>query len=272
MHPVLLKIGSLEIPSYGVLVAGAFLAAAIYLQSQRRRAGLSEEQIQQVLLWALLSGILGAKIFYVALSWDYFAAKPWRVLTEFSYGFVFYGGFAGAVLGAWLFAERGGFSFLRLADLGAPATALAHAIGRLGCLAAGCCYGRPTGFFWGVRFSHPQSLVDPRWADIPLHPTQLYESVFNFGLFLFLHFYGLRSKRSREEWEQERYGRTFVCYVILYALGRAAVEFFRGDDRGGFWLGLSPAQWMSAAAILAGIGFLLGRARTFRSSAGPLDT
>ena len=124
--------------------------------------------------------------------------------------------------------------FFRVADYAFTALALGHGIGRLGCLAAGCCYGRYTDLPWGVALA----------GDLSRHPTQVYEALLNFALFGFLAGYALpRVKDGR--WQS---GGVLLCYVMGYALLRFVVEFFRGDDRGASWAGLSPSQWLAPSA------------------------
>ena len=238
MHPVLLSLGPLEIPTYGVLVAVAWLTGVRWLTSRRGELGLSEDELWSIVYWVFAGAFVGGKLLYFIVSPD---SLSWS-LEALRYGFVFYGGLAGTIAaGAWQ-CRRRGFPFFRVADYAVAALALGHGIGRLGCLAAGCCYGRHTELPWGVALA----------GDPSRHPTQVYEALLNFVLFGFLAGYALpRVKDGR--W---RSGRVLLCYAMGYALLRYVVEFFRGDDRGALWAGQSPSQWLallSAAAALAAL-------------------
>ncbi len=113
---------------------------------------------------------------------------------------------------------------------------MGHALGRIGCFLAGCCYGKPTTLPWGVRFTDPHALVAPELLNVPLHPTQLYEAGFNFLFFLLLHYVSQKPHKD---------GKILVLYVWCYALMRFGIEFLRGDFRGGFLWGMSPSQVIS---------------------------
>ena len=142
---------------------------------------------------------------------------------------------------------------LKTSDFLIVAVPLGHALGRVGCFLAGCCYGKPTTLPWGVRFTNPHTLVPPELMGVPLHPTQLYEAALNFALFLLLHY---ASKKPHKD------GKILVEYVLCYAVMRFALEFLRGDFRGGFLLGLSPSQviclGIAGAAIFIWARFLRG--------------
>ena len=145
-------------------------------------------------------------------------------------------------MAGWIVQRRKKFSFARVADYFGVALPLGHAIGRLGCLAAGCCYGRHTALPWGISLA----------GDPSRHPTQVYESLACFAIAGIVARFGLPLVRDGR-W---RRGAAFLLYVALYALARFGVEALRGDDRGGSWLGLSPSQWgafilLAAAAVLS---------------------
>ncbi|MEK7390025.1 MAG: prolipoprotein diacylglyceryl transferase [Elusimicrobiota bacterium] len=236
MHPVLLNIGAFELPTYGVFVAVAWLAGVRWLSARRREMGLSEDELWSLIYWIFAGAFFGGKLFYLALSPD-----PWSwSISSLRYGFVFYGGLAGTLMAGWWWCRRQGRSFYRTADYTLTALAMGHGIGRLGCLAAGCCYGRHADVPWAVAMA----------GDLARHPTQLYEALLNFVLFALLSRFAIPRVRDGR-WPP---GSALWCYVLGYALLRFCIEFFRGDDRGSFHAGLSPSQWvalMSATAVLA---------------------
>lgn len=246
MYPYLFSIAGFRVATYGFFVAFGYIAGVIYL---RRNASLRIEpdKFWNLIFAILVGAILGGKIFYAAAFWDDFGytfiERITNVIKDFRYGFVFYGGFTGAVLAGFVYARRISIPFWETADFAAPAIALGHSIGRLGCLAAGCCHGSPTTMPWAIVFNNPRCLVDERYLGVGLHPTQLYESLGNFALFLLLHYCLGSSTRKK--------GAVILLYTAGYAVLRFMVEFYRGDDRGNPILMLSQAQFISVLCIIA---------------------
>lgn len=231
MFPTLLRVGSFELSTYGVLVAAGYAAGIWWLSRRRGEMGLSEDAFWDLVYWLFGGALVGGKLVYAAVERD--VTLLWRDLR---YGFVFYGGFAGAALAGWIACLRKGLSFRRLSDHFGVALPLGHAVGRLGCLAAGCCYGRHTALPWGL----------PMAGDPSRHPTQVYESLANLAVAAVVARAGLPRVRDGR-W---RAGSAFALYAALYAGARFAIEFLRDDARGAFALGLSPSQWIAAAALL----------------------
>lgn len=258
MHPDLIEIGGLRIAWFGVLMALAFLAGGVVLTRELRRKGENSEAAWSLVGWAVLGGILGAKLYYLLLNWPETVADPKAALLSRA-GLVWYGGFFAAVaLVLWrLHRERR--PMLLYADAFAPALALAYGVGRLGCFIAGDDYGLPTNLPWGVAFPNglPPSTaynlrtqfgvaVDPSVPDstlLAVHPTQLYEVALTLLLFAVLW-------RLRHRWTQR--GRLFFCYLSLAGIERLIVEAFRAkDDR--FFGSFTLAQVLSVALILVGV-------------------
>jgi phosphatidylglycerol:prolipoprotein diacylglycerol transferase len=257
MHPILFHAGSFKLPGYGLMVAFGYIAAVLYLFRNQDGSALSREQTADLIFYPALSGILGAKALFAATYWEILGtdttSRLISLLETFPYGFVFYGGFAAGAAAFFLYCRLKKLDFLAAADYFAPALALAHGFGRLGCFLAGCCYGRPSQTPFSVVFMDPMCEVPQMYLGVPLHPAQLYEAAGNFLIFGGL--VGLaRSKKA------PRTGLVFAAYMASYSTLRFSVEFLRGDDRGGEWMGLSPAQLASlivAAAALALIRNLL---------------
>ena len=240
MFPTLLRLGSFELSTYGVLVAAAYLVGISWLHSRRKEMGLSEDVFWDLIYWLFGGALLGGKIAFAVVERD--VSRLW---SDLRYGFVFYGGLLGSLLAGWIVQHRKGFSYARVADYFGVALPLGHAIGRLGCLAAGCCYGRHTDAPWGVALA----------GDPSRHPTQLYESAACFAVAAIVFGVGL----PRVQDGRWRRGSAFLLYAALYGVARFVVEAFRGDDRGGLWLGLSFSQWASLAVLAAAFAASLRR-------------
>lgn len=249
MFPVLFKIGPLTLHAYGAMVALGFYLGYRWMLFQGRRHGLSEDQVSALAWTCMLAGLAGARLLYVAFNPGHYLSAPWEIFKIWEGGLVWYGGLlAGAGAGV-LWLRRRKISVPLAADVTAPALALAHAVGRLGCFLAGCCYGRECALPWAVTFRHPDTLAP---SGIPLHPAQLYEAALDLLLFALL------ARRPVGS------GRTAVLYIGGYSLARLTVEFFRGDERGPVWLSLTSTQWIAVlglGAALAGWTVLSRRTR-----------
>lgn len=242
MHKVAFQLGGLTIHWYGVLVAMGFLAALWTASRRAPRAGISPEIIVDMGPWLMLGAIAGARALYVISYWrEHFANQPWREIFMVHHGgLVFYGGLIGASLATVIFTRMRRLSLWTMADVLAPSIALGHAFGRIGCLMNGCCYGRPTGLPWGICFP-----PDHATGGIPVHPTQVYEALLNFGIYLLLA-WRYRARRFP--------GQIFALYLILYAVIRLFVEVFRGDYPIRYLGGVAtPAQLLSVGILALGL-------------------
>lgn len=244
MHPILFAIGPITIYTYGVALALAFvISLAVARHEARTRlngvAPLSDAALLDWGCWVMVGGVLGGRLLYVLLNWEVYRANPLEVFALWHGGLVWYGGLAGGLLAQARFVSRRKLNFLRVTDQVIPAVALGHAIGRLGCFANGCCYGRPTTSWWGVAFpGHPTAVV----------PTQLIESVGLVALFVIL-------RMAQRVSVLKRPGALFGLYLIGYGLLRWVVEGWRGDQPV-MWHSLTLAQLISLGLILLGLWFL----------------
>jgi phosphatidylglycerol---prolipoprotein diacylglyceryl transferase len=258
MHPKLLtlpafdllgrNIGPLTLHTYGVLLAIAFITGLWVASRQAKRSGLDAARVTDMAVYVLIAGLVGAKVLLVVVEWGYYARNPRELLSILQSGGVFYGGLLGAFPVAWWYARKHALPPWRTADALAPAVAIGQAIGRLGCFCAGCCYGRPAEVPWAVTFrdSYASRTVGTP-LDTPMHPTQIYESLACLAIFLVL----LRLARSK------RFdGQVTLAYVLLYAVARFVIEFFRGDAVRGTVFGgwLSTSQFI---ALLTAVGVAL---------------
>lgn len=246
MHPILFKIGPFTLHTYGLLISTGVLLAVALAVRQARREGEDPQKMLDLAFYLLLASIVGSRLLYVLISYSDYLVRPWAIFKLWEGGLVFYGGFVLALMvGIW-YLDRHRLPLWKTADIWAAPLALGHAVGRLGCFAAGCCYGKPTGVPWAVTFTDPQSLAI---LGVPLHPVQLYEAFANLLLFIFLCLY--RPYRRFE-------GQIFWLYVLVYSVIRFVLEFFRGDLRGFFIPSyLSTSQGFSMVFAAASLVMLL---------------
>src|SRR6202167_3915233 len=222
MHPILFHIGGINIYSYGVLVATGVLAGLWWARQDAPRAGLDPDKIWNMGSYTVLVALLLAKVWVILSDWDYYVANPRDIfsLNTFQSGGTFYGGIVGAILMIVLYSYFQKMPLLPVMDTIVAGVPLGHGIGRLGCFAAGCCYGKPTSVAWGVVFTNPAA---EQLAGTPLgvhlHPTQLYEAAAEFLNFLILVWIGKRQRFT---------GQIIATYFLLYGLERGTIEFLRG--------------------------------------------
>lgn len=248
MHPVLFTFGPFTVYTYGVLVAGGFIAGLWYAHWQAPRAGLDPRKIWNLGIYGILVALAVSKLWLVFSNLEYYIAYPRAIfsLATLESGGVFYGGVIGGVAWVLFYTRYQKMPFLSVLDVSAAGVALGHGIGRLGCFAAGCCYGKPTAMPWGVTFtSSAAARLSGTPLHVALHPTQLYESGAEFLNFLILIWLGARQRFS---------GQLIGAYFILYGVERGTIEFFRGDPGRTmmFHDSVSLMQIVSVGLILTG--------------------
>jgi phosphatidylglycerol---prolipoprotein diacylglyceryl transferase len=238
---------NLSLPTYGVLLATAFLAALWLALRGAQRNGLARDAMLDLWIAALVSGILGAKILLYILDYKYYLANPRAILSGLQSAGVFYGGLIAAIGTCLIMIVRRGLPGWVVADITAPSIALGQSIGRLGCFAAGCCYGKESSLPWAVTFTDEEAhRLTGVPLDVPLHPSQLYLSAADLALFVILL---LISRRKRYD------GQVFLWYLLLYAVLRGTLEFTRGDPRGEI-LGYSTSQIIAVVAGLVALALM----------------
>jgi phosphatidylglycerol:prolipoprotein diacylglycerol transferase len=222
------------------------------------RAGLSAEKVTNLAVYCAISGVLGAKLFMFLFDFRYYWQNPGEIFTisTLQAAGVFHGGFIAALIVAALYMRQQKLPVLQTMDIFAPGVAIGQAIGRLGCFAAGCCWGRECDLPWGVRFR--SDFAAPVPLDKPLHPVQLYESFCNFLLFALLYKLCQRSHRP---------GQIIGLYLVVYSTVRFCVEFFRNHEQS-LVFDLSLTQWISLALLTLGAVIL----RSTREVQGKLVT
>lgn len=246
MKPIALNLGSFAVHWYGVLLALGFLAGLWTASRRAAKTGIAAEKVFDIGPWLIIGGIVGARILYVITYWDRLMRDPlypqaaWtEIFMVQRGGLVFYGGLIGATLAGIIFARLKKIPVWKLADILAPSLALGYAIGRIGCLMNGCCYGRECHLPWAITF--PPA---PDMPATPVHPTQIYESLLNLLLSFALAW--LFKKRRFD-------GQIFAIYLMCYAVARSFVELFRGDySATHLHGGLTPAHMVSIGIFAAG--------------------
>jgi phosphatidylglycerol---prolipoprotein diacylglyceryl transferase len=251
VFPRLFQIGSFNVPTYGLLVSLGVLVGLWISVRNSSKQGIDPEDAWNFGILVVLSGIVGAKILYIINDWSTYVANPKEIfsLSTLQAGGVFSGGLIGALIAAVWYIRKQHMPALATCDAFAPGLAMGHAIGRLGCFAAGCCYGKPTTHFWGVTFHNPlaASLVGTPLG-IPLEPTQLFESAVELANFFILMWMLKRRKFD---------GQVFGAYLILYGVARFFLEFIRDDPgRGSVFGGLMSGTQLIAICLVVLGGFL----------------
>jgi phosphatidylglycerol:prolipoprotein diacylglycerol transferase len=259
MLPELYRIPGIDYPiaSYGLVLVLAFVCAILLAVRLAGRDGIDRKQAYDLALYTIGASLIGSKL--LMLVTEPWLLQPDRLMSRefWSSGGVYFGGFLGAVAGSVLLARTYRICWWRLADAFAAPIALGQAIGRLGCFAAGCCWGTPTSAWCGVQFTPAAHSNTGVPIDVHLHPVQLYESAASLlimGLLLLI-------------WSRRRQvGQVILSYMILYGAARFVIEFWRDDPRGnilGFTTltGLSTSQLIGIACVLVGIAGMLGLRR-----------
>lgn len=261
MHPILFEVAGIPVYTYGVLLAAAYLLGLQFALVRARARGLNPNQVMDLGIWIIVSALVGAKLLLLIVDRDKFGWSAAELLNLLRSGGVFYGGLIAAVVVALWYLWKHRMPVWTVTDVFAPGIALGHVLGRLGCLLAGCCFGRPTDVPWAITFHNEfarQNVGTP--LGIPLHPTQLYEAGAELLILLFL----LATERKGRPYP----GRTFWSYMLFYGISRFVIEFYRGDPRG--MVGsFSTSQFVSMLIVPLSLVMLVYLAR--RSGSDPAN-
>ena len=260
MHPILFHtdlFGILSEPwslhTYGLLIATGFLLAMVLAKRQAEREGEDPERIVDLAFYLLLAGLVGARIVFILTKLDEYIHNPLEIVMFWRGGLVWYGGFIAAALYVWYYAKQNRLPYFKYVDIMIPYMALAHAFGRLGCLAAGCCFGKPTDLPWGIVFPNgsmahqaqqSSGLVGIADHALAIHPTQLYEAGAEMSMFWLL-LLVRRNKRFN--------GQLFLMWLAAYPILRSTIEMFRGDKERGVYYIMSTSQYISIFVALAAV-------------------
>lgn len=228
-----------QLPTYIVVISLIYTTHLFWLVHRSQKFDFERNRVLDVAMGVMIGGFVGARLLHVL--WEepaYYWQDPMRIFYFWQGGFVFFGGFVGAVAaGLWVIRHDRKF-WPRWLDLFAPLVASGYALGRLSCLAAGCCYGKKTDVPWCIIF--PYGVEAP--AGICLHPTQIYAFLWEAGVLGILLF--LERKKSL------KVGQLFYIWLALHGVGRIWQEFFRADFRGLIFMGLSISTVIAAILFL----------------------
>lgn len=254
MLPILIKIGPITIRTYGFMFAMGVLLGLLVALKLAKREGIERNQYTDYIFYMMIASLLGAKLLLLVTNLGYYLRYPGELKYLAVSGGTYYGGLLAALIFSAWYIPRKKLPFRRYADVTAPGVALGHFLGRLGCFAAGCCWGRHApGFPGAVKFcSEKAHSLTGVPLNVPLYPTQIVESVLNLFNFVFLFWLFKRRKFT---------GQIIVFYLLNYSLIRFIVEYFRGDPDRGYIFGnlnepfisLSVPQLISIGGIILAV-------------------
>ncbi|MGA2367667.1 MAG: prolipoprotein diacylglyceryl transferase [Dehalococcoidia bacterium] len=249
-NPVILTLGTLEIRWYGVMIVLAVVAAIGVSLLEARRTGYSQDVIWDVALWALIGGIVGARLLHIIDQWNYYMMHPAELLN-FA-GLAIWGAMLGALIAIVIYVLVKKISLWQLGDIAVPGGILGQAIGRVGCLINGCCYGDVCDLPIAVSYNNPNSYAP---QGVPIYPTQLFHLIWNligFGILWLLR------KRLKPQ------GQLFMLYFVVFGVGDFVIHFFREGEP--FLFGLPQAQIMDILMVPTALIIFIVRAVRYKST------
>ena len=296
MHPVLIDFfGTFGLPSYfklhtyGLMIAIAFLVGMQLGVRNARQVDLSAERnfdqfILDLCFWILIAAMVGSRVLFIIVNWHDYADSPAKIFRVWEGGLVFYGGLIGAVLFSVYYCRKKSRDFFMVADILIPSVALGQFFGRLGCYAAGCCWGVAvdSDFFSAVQFPDGSLAYNSMLRTgaigaealhtIHVHPVQLYESLGTLTIF-----FVLQLTRPGKRF----HGQVLLTYLFAYSILRASLEFIRGDKERGVYNVFGDVMFSTSQMISIGVAttavtllvYLLVRiARRGREQPAPAET
>jgi len=239
MYNDIISIGPVTIHGYGMMIGIGVLAAISTALYRSKKKDIDPDNVIDITLTSLIFGFLGAKLLFCILSFEEFIQNPLKTLLSGN-GFVVFGGIIGGLIAAYVYCRIKKVNFLKIVDFMLPEIAIAQGFGRIGCLLAGCCYGKATDSHMGIVF-HTSNYAP---NGISLIPTQIIFSICAFALAVFLILYSKYSKTD---------GEIGSLYLILYSAGRFVLEYLRGDYRGTIFNIFSTSQFIGIFTFILGI-------------------
>jgi len=248
IDPILFHIGPLEIRWYGVMVALAVIAIVSISLQEAKRLKIAGEHVYNIAVWAVVGGVIFSRVFHVIDKWSYYSQHPEHIIG-FA-GVAVYGAVFGAFLAIVVYVWIQKLQVWTLLDIVSPGALVGMAIGRVGCVINGCCYGLPTGGEWGFIYEHSNALAP---LGVALHPTQMYHIAWNLAAFGIL--WMLRRRLHPT-------GSVFLLYIALYGAGDLTIRFFREGEP--FLFGIQQAQLIGIILLVASIAVFAVRVLLYR--------
>lgn len=231
MDRVAFTVFGIDVMWYGILMATGMILGTYLALKEAERVGISEDDVLNLAIFSIPAGVLGARLYYVIFNWGFYSQNPSQILNFRGGGMAIHGALIGGILAGLIYTKLKKINFFKMADIALIGMPLAQAIGRWGNYINGEAHGGPTNLPWGI-------MVD----GIKVHPTFLYESIWDFGIFVFLWMF-----RKKKKYE----GQVAIYYIILYSLGRFFIEGLRTDS---LMIGpLRMAQVISLVGVVGGI-------------------
>lgn len=231
MNPIAFQLFGVEVRWYGILISLGMMLGLYIAYNESKRQGYNPDDIVDLALWCIPAALVGARVYYIAFQWEYYKGNILKMINIREGGLAIHGGLIAAVIVGYFFTRKKRIPFWKTADIVAPSISLGQAIGRWGNYMNGEAHGGQTNLPWGIMVE-----------GIKVHPTFLYESLWDFGIFLFLIYYGKNKKFD---------GELFILYSIIYSVGRFWIEGLRTDSL--MFFGLRVAQLVSLLVICIGL-------------------
>lgn len=251
IDPVAFHLGSVEVKWYGIIIVTGIIIAYLVAQREGVRRGLKEDFFTDLLIWAVPISIICARIYYVAMRWEFYGSHPGEIIQIWHGGIAIHGALIGAFLTGYFFCKKRGVSFLKVADIAVPSILIGQIVGRWGNFMNQEAYGSEVSRKFLENLMLPDWIINQMYIEdlgSYVHPTFLYESTWNFvGLIILLIFRKVNLHR----------GEIFFSYLIWYSIGRFFVEALRTDSL--YFIGLKAAQLVSITAIVAAIVCIIYR-------------
>ncbi len=246
MSPVIFQIGPFALRWYGLMYVAAVLVG-VWLatkEAERKKLPITPDEIMNIGLVAMFSGILGGRIYYVIFNWDFYGQNLWEIPQLWHGGLAIHGGLVGGFLAGFIYLRRHPISSLSFADAAAPSIMLGQVFGRFGNFMNGDAHGIPTDAPWGIVFP-AASIAGRQYPGTAIHPVMLYELALNLVWFLVMRKLRLTNHKP---------GFIFCLYFVLYSIGRAAVSGFRADS---LWLGPVRAAYVASGVLILVFGAII---------------
>lgn len=264
IDPVAIRIGPLAVRWYGILIATGIALAYFLAQSEAKKRGFDDDFVVDLLIWAVPISIISARIYYVIMKWDSYSQNPERIIQIWNGGIAIHGALIGAIITAFVFCKKRNVSFWKLADIAAPSILIGQIIGRWGNFVNQEAHGGPVTREFLEKLFLPDWIINQMYIErlgTYVHPTFLYESLWNLVAFIILIF--------ARKWNWRR-GEMFLFYVVWYSFGRFFIESLRTDSL--YLVGdLRSAQVVSIIGIVVGIGLFVYRRLSIKPAVHYLD-